>query len=113
MKSVLLLGFAAALLVPSAAAPPTVKGSVGPGPDITLTSGGKAVHQLKAGKYRIKVSDKSDMHNFHLKGPGVDKKTSVDGEGNVTWTVTFKKGKYAFQCDAHPDSMHGHFSVTK
>ena len=26
----------------------------------------------KAGKYTLVVSDKSSIHNFHLKGPGVN-----------------------------------------
>jgi len=111
MKLAVLLGCAAALLAPTASAPPTLNGSVGPGFDITLTKGDKAVQKLKAGKYRIKVVDKSDMHNFHLKGPGVNKKTSVEGEGSATWTVTFKKGKYTFLCDPHSETMIGRFTV--
>jgi len=113
MKRVVLLGFAAALLAPSAAAPPRLDATVGPGFDITLTRGDKAVHKLKAGKYRIQVVDKSDMHNFHLKGPGVNKATSVQDTGTITWTVTLKKGKYTFQCDPHSDSMNGHFTATR
>jgi plastocyanin len=112
MKLAVLLAFAAALLAPSVAAPPRLDATVGPGFDITLNRGDKAVHKLKAGKYRVKVVDKSDMHNFHLKGPGVNKKTSVEGKGTVTWTVTFRKGKYTFLCDPHSDSMIGHFTAT-
>ena len=113
MNFAVLLGFASALLAPSLAVPPTLNATVGPGFDIALTRGGKAVHQLKAGTYRIKVVDKSDIHNFHLIGPGVNKRTSVAGKGTVTWKVALKRGKYTFQCDPHAGMMNGHFTVTK
>ncbi len=85
--------------------------TVGPGFTITLTKGGTEVKTLKPGKYRIKVSDKSSMHNFHLKGPGVDKKTSVSSESTTTWNVTLKKGSYTYLCDPHPSSMTKKFKV--
>ena len=111
MKKAALLGVVPALAISSLAATPTLKGTVGPDFTITLTKGGSAVHTLPAGRYRIKVADKSDQHNFHLKGPGVNKKTSVGGTGTVTWKVAVKKGKYTFVCDAHPQMMRGHFTV--
>ena len=40
---------------------------------------GHKVKKLKAGTYVFKISDKSTIHNFHLTGPGVNKKTSVGG----------------------------------
>jgi plastocyanin len=88
-------------------------GTVGPGFTITLTQGGSAVSTLKAGTYKINVSDKSSMHNFHLFGPGVDQKTDVGATGTTNWTVTFKKGSYTYQCDVHfASGMIGHFTVT-
>ncbi|MGZ4371015.1 MAG: plastocyanin/azurin family copper-binding protein [Gaiellaceae bacterium] len=69
--------------------------------------------QLKAGKYAINVEDKSSLHNFHLFGPGVNKKTSVTGIATQTWTVTLKPGKYTYQCDVHfAAGMKGSFRVT-
>lgn len=93
------------------AATPTLKGMVNDQFKITLTSGGKAVKSLKAGKYVIAVSDPTTAHNFHLKGPGVDKKTSVGGKQTVKWTVTLKKGTYKFVCDPHASFMKGSFTV--
>ena len=55
----------------------------------------------KAGKYTLVVSDKSSIHNFHLKGPGVNVATSVATTGTKTFTITLKKGKYTFVCDPH------------
>jgi plastocyanin len=88
-------------------------GKVGPGFSISLkTSGGKAVKTLKAGKYTVTVQDLSNIHDFHLIGPGVNKKTSVSGKGTFTWKVTFKKGKtYKYHCDVHPQ-LKGSFRAT-
>ena len=32
---------------------------------------------VRAGTYRIKVEDEATIHNFHLRGPGVNKTTSI------------------------------------
>jgi plastocyanin len=89
----------------------TLVGTDGPGFTITLTKGGKKVKTLKPGKYTILVRDKSNIHNFHLTGPGVKKLTSVGFVGNKTWTVTLKKGTYKFVCDPHASVMKGAFKV--
>ena len=87
-------------------------GTDGPGFTITLTKAGAKVKTLKAGKYTILIRDKSNIHNFHLKGPGLNKLTSVSFVGNKTWTVTLKKGTYKFDCDPHASIMKGSFKVT-
>jgi plastocyanin len=77
--------------------PPTAKlsGSVGPGAKISLA------RTAKAGKTRITIRDRSSKDNFHLRGPGVNKKTGVAFKGTVRWTVTLKAGSYTFRSDAH------------
>ncbi len=115
MKLVALAVIAAALVVPSADAKSTagkLVGTVGPGFTITLTKGGKKVSKLPAGAYVITIADKSGIHNFHLAGPGLNKKTSVGAKGTFTWKVTLKKGKYTYVCDPHVAFMKGAFSVT-
>jgi plastocyanin len=88
-------------------------GTVGPGFTITLKQGTKSVKTLRAGSYTIKVTDKGDIHNFHLIGPGVNKKTGVSSTSAQTWTVKLRAGKYTFQCDPHATSgMRGTFKVT-
>jgi plastocyanin len=78
-----------------------------------VTRAGKDVKTLKAGTYKLKVEDKSNIHNFHLMGPGVNKKTGVSFTGTQTWTVTLKVGKYTYQCDIHAATgMKGTFRVT-
>jgi plastocyanin len=112
MKLVALAAILAVLTVPAAlASTPTLNGTVGPGFTITLKTAGAKVTKLKHGTYVIKVADKSTIHNFHLKGPGVDKKTTVGFTGTKTWTVTLKAGKYTYTCDPHP-FMKGSFTVT-
>jgi plastocyanin len=92
----------------------TLKGETGPGFKIEVTKAGKDLKTTKAGTYKIKVEDKSSIHNFHLIGPGVNKKTSVSFTGETTWTVKLKPGRYTYQCDIHVSSgMVGHFKVTK
>jgi plastocyanin len=87
-------------------------GNVGPGFTITLAQGGKAVKTLKAGTYKINVNDKASNHNFHLFGPGVNKKTGVSFIGKATWTIKLKKGSYTYRCDIHfMSGMIGHFKV--
>jgi plastocyanin len=112
MRLVALAAIVAAIAVPAAgAATGKLVATDGPGFTISLTQGGKKVTMLKAGTYKITVQDKSNIHNFHLIGPGVNKKTSVGGTGTTTWTVTLKKGTYKYICDPHAAAMKGSFTV--
>jgi hypothetical protein len=72
---------------------------------------GNPVRHLDPGTYTIQVQDLSNLHDFHLSGPGVDQATSIDGIVDVTWAVAFVDGTYNFQCDAHANIMHGSFTV--
>ena len=113
MKLVALAVLVTALAAPAAlAATPTLNGTVGPGFTITLKQGSKLVTKLKAGTYVFKIADKSTIHDFHLTGPGVNKKTTVAGQGTTTWKLTLKKGTYKYVCDPHASIMHGAFTVT-
>ena len=90
-----------------------LKGSVGPGFDISLsTEDGQAVETLAAGSYTLEVDDQSDIHNFHLTGTGVDVMTEVPATGVESFDITVEAGTYKFQCDPHAGSMNGSFEVT-
>ena len=106
--AVLLLAatLAAVAALPVVAAVPKLTGTVGPGFTISM-----AKKPTKAGKYTLVVSDKSNIHNFHLTGPGVNVKTSVAATGSKTFKITLKKGKYTFLCDPHASTMRGTFTV--
>ena len=110
-----LLIASAALTVPavSHAAAKKLTGTVGPGSTITLkTAAGKRVTSLKSGVYRIVIRDRADDHNFHLRGPGLNRQlTGVSFVGTKTVTVRLKAGRYTFVCDPHSDEMHGGFRV--
>jgi plastocyanin len=91
----------------------TVSGTVGPGFTIGLTMQGKKVTKLKAGTaYRFVVSDRSDIHDFHLSGPGLNRVlSSVEDTGTKSFVFRLKKGTYRFVCDPHSGIMHGSFRV--
>jgi uncharacterized cupredoxin-like copper-binding protein len=110
--SLAVLGSVFAISTAGSAATPKLVGTSGPGFTITVTMGGKAVKTLKAGTYTLVVHDMSSIHNFHLIGPGISKKTTVPFTGTQTWTVKLKAGKYTFQCDVHfASGMKGTFRV--
>jgi plastocyanin len=100
----------ALVLVPGAtSAPeqtPQLFGTVGPGFTITLEdASGNSVTRIEPGTYVIQVRDLSPDHNFHVFGPGVNEATGVETEGTVTWTITFREGRYTIVCDPHPAEM--------
>jgi len=97
---------AAIAALPVVAAASKLTGTVGPGFTIKMPT-----KPTKAGKYTLAVSDRSSSHNFHLKGPGANVKTSVAKTGTKSFAITLVKGKYRFVCDAHPTSMKGSFTI--
>jgi plastocyanin len=113
---VLVAGAALAASTTASAAPASqvVKGTVGPGFTITLTLSGKKVTKLKAGtRYRFVISDRADIHDFHLSGPGFDRVlTSVGFTGTKSFVLRLKKGTYRFFCDPHSGIMHGSFKIS-
>ena len=80
---------------PTPAAAQKLAASVGPGAKITMRT------SAKAGRTTVTVRDLSATDNFHLSGPGVNKKTGVAFKGSVTWSLMLKKGAYAYRSDAH------------
>ena len=113
-----LAALVAALFLPSALARadnPRLVAVVGTGDAFTISlrdASGNVVRHLDPGTYDIAVSDRSDVHNFHLTGPGgVDMATRVDQKQEVTWTVTLVDGTYTFLCDEHATRMRGSFTV--
>ena len=96
---------AAVAAVPAAAAVPKLAGTVGPGPTLGLKLAGKNVTTVKAGKYSLTVADRSPIHNFRLKGLGVNVATTVGGVGTKTFAITLRRGVYTIVCDPHKSSM--------
>src|SRR3954453_24132392 len=73
----------------SAATAKTVNGTVGPGFTIGLTMPGKKVTKLRAGTaYRFVISDRSDIHDYNLIGPGLNRVfTSLEFNGKKTFLL--------------------------
>ena len=93
--------------LPVLAATPRFTGTVGPAFNISM-----AKKPTKAGRITLVVSDRSSIHNFRLRGPGVNVATSVAATGTRTFrNVTLKKGRYTFVCDPHATSMRGSFTI--
>ena len=97
----------------SHAATPKLNATVGPGFTISLkTPAGRKVSVLKPGAYAITVTDRSAIHDFRLRGPGLDKVlSSVSAVGRRTVTVRLRAGRYQFSCQPHAAAMHGAFAV--
>ena len=85
-RSVLLsLVLVAALALPAAAAARAFQGTVGPGTSISLKrADGTGLKHTSPGGHRFAISYQSSFHNFHLLGPGVSRKTSIDFVGSRT-----------------------------
>jgi hypothetical protein len=106
---------AVALLATAPAAPmtnPKLIGTVGPGFTITLKQKGLRVRSVKPGLYTFVVSDRSNIHNFEIEGPGLDRAiTTVGATGTKTVTLRLKRGMYKYYCAPHESTMHGSFKV--
>jgi len=93
---------------------PVLTGSVGANDAFTISLAGPTgapVGNLDPGTYTLLVHDLSELHNFHLVGPGVDVSTPVEQTGDFTFTVTLVDGTYTFMCDPHQTVMKGSFTV--
>ena len=117
LSSLVIAALAAVVfLVPAwggSAKSPGLVGEVGPGFKIEVEKAGKDLKTIKAGTYRIKVEDKASIHNFHLIGPGLNRKTGIGFKGQTTWTIKLKPGRYTYQCDPHAAmGMKDSFRVT-
>ena len=99
---------------PAPKPPPTetaLVATVGPGSTISLTRGGKRVARLAAGIYMVTVRDRSRSQNFHLIGPGINRRTGVAARGTFTWHVQLRKGTYRFVSDPHARRVKGSVRV--
>lgn len=97
--------------------PPPVKrlvASVGPGKSISVkTSAGRKAKTVAAGSYRLTVRDRSKTYNFHLSGPGVNRKTTAKFRGTVTWRVLLRAEKtYRYRSDKGPKRLRGTLKVS-
>jgi F5/8 type C domain len=93
--------------------PPTTLGAhVDPAKDVTLTTPyGNAVTALEDGTYTVSVTDASTAANFHLIGPGIDRRTSRRFEGMKTWPISLRAGMYRYGADRSHEKLGHRFEV--
>jgi NitT/TauT family transport system substrate-binding protein len=89
-------------LVPDSIASGLVLQGTVQGRRVLLRLEGRTVTRLNAGPYTFVVTDNSRTQNFRLKGPGVNRQTSVRGRGRSTWTVNLRRGTYRYWSSASP-----------
>lgn len=93
---------------PPPAAVPRLVAAIGPGTAISLrTAAGALVKTLRAGTYSISVRDRSRLHNFHLVGKGVNRRTALAGTGTTTWKLKLAAGPLRFFSDRSPKTVRG------
>jgi plastocyanin len=91
---------------------------------VTITATSTAYDKTKitvpAGPVAITFDnkDKGVMHNLHAyagkdnSGKDIGSTTLKPGPNTQTLNVTLQVGTYYFECDAHPDQMHGTITAT-
>ncbi|MCR8671650.1 hypothetical protein [Agrococcus sp. HG114] len=78
-----------------------------------LDASGSPVTTLPAGDYSLTFSDRSDIHNIRISGPGgVDEATEVRGSDESTVEVSLEPGTYTIVCDPHSGTMRVELEVT-
>ena len=91
---------------------PKLLATVGPGSTISLKrASGATPKTLKAGVYSITVRDRSKVHNFHLVGAGVNRKSALLGTSTLTWKVKLSAGALRFFSDKSPKTVRGSLRV--
>ena len=98
---------------PAATKPPKLLATVGPRKTISLRSASGAAlhHGVKAGTYSVVVRDRTKLHNFHLVGKGVNRRSTVAGVGTTTWKLKLAKGVLRFYSDQAPKTVKGSVKV--
>jgi hypothetical protein len=92
---------------------PKLLATVGPKNAISLKSAsGAALKTVKAGTYSVTVRDRSKLHNFHLVGKGVNRRSGLAGMGTQTWKVKLSVGPLRFFSDKSPKTVKGSVKVT-
>jgi hypothetical protein len=66
---------------------------------VTATAVVLRATNLASGPYRLTITDRSRTRNFHLVGPGVNRRTGKAFMGTVTWNVRLVRGTYRYGND--------------
>jgi plastocyanin len=77
---------------------------------LTNASTGTKVRSVTEGTFKVAVNDMAKTQNFHLIGPGVNRKTPVKARTKATWTLALIPGKYTYRSDKNR-RLKGTFTV--
>ena len=92
---------------------PKLLATVGPKSTISLKSAsGATLKKVKSGTYSITVRDRSKLHNFHLVGKGVNRRSGLAGMGTLTWKVKLSAGLLRYFSDQSPKTVKGSVTIT-
>ena len=72
---------------------------------------GIRVTSIPRNTYKITVSDSTTGQNFHLIGPGVNRKTGIAARVKRSWTLALEPGKYVYRSDKNRQ-LRRSFTVT-
>jgi hypothetical protein len=97
--------------VPPPPTPARLTGTVGPRKTISLRDSVGKLTTIVAGPVVLTVNDRTRVDNFHLTGPGVNRKTGVAFRGRVAWRLTLRPGRYTYRSDKRK-TLRGAFTVT-
>jgi NitT/TauT family transport system substrate-binding protein len=78
---------------------------------IRLLLDGRTVKALPEGQYTFVVNDRSRTQSFRIRGPGVNRTTSLRGLGRSTWTLSLGPGRYTYGSSG-TRRLRGTFRVT-
>jgi hypothetical protein len=88
--------------------PEPLRGGVDTNGRATLTTAdGVPITALRADRYTIVVADRSRRDDFHLIGPGVNRRTGLRFTGMKTWSVSFLIGSYRYRSDRPHSKLRG------
>jgi len=87
---------------------PRLLATVGPKNTISLRNAkGVLLKRVKPGTYTIVVRDRSKLHNFHLVGKGVNRKSGLAAVVTRTWKVKLSPGPLRYFSDRAPKKVKG------
>jgi hypothetical protein len=66
---------------------------------VTSTAVSLSAKSVAAGAFKLTVLDRSRSRNFHVVGPGIDRRTGKTFTGSVTWRLELAAGTYRFGSD--------------
>jgi hypothetical protein len=101
----------AAATAPQSPIVPRLNAKVTAGTISLRNAAGIRLSSIPQNTYKITVNDSTTAQNFHLIGPGVNRKTGIAARVKRSWTLALDPGKYVYRSDKNR-KLRGSFTVT-